>query len=63
MTRLQEERLKRDTEIVKALKKGDLSYFEIAVQHRVCIEVVNRVAKQNGLQRGPGGRKLAVANA
>ncbi len=61
MTKLTEERIRRNAEMVKLLKEGRQTYLEIAQQFRVCMDVVIRVAKQNGLQRGPGGRKQAVA--
>ena len=57
MTKLQELRIARDAQIVRALRATPhQSYLEIAAQFRVCQDVVIRVAKQNGLRRSPGPR-------
>jgi hypothetical protein len=64
MTKLQEMRLERDTQIVETLKQVPRrSYLEIAAQFRVCQDVVIRVAKQNNMRRSPSRKQRSKQEA
>jgi len=61
MTEIQEQRIKRDAQILVLLQHYPLdSYETVAAKCRVSRDVVVRVAKQNDVHRTTGRKKQAV---